>query len=117
MGLYEIFFPEQAQAEHLRNIASAMQRQQRAGKRTSAPPELEEDVGALSLVLLGLVGTLVEKGVITREELLEHFRRVDTLDGAADGQVSLDALRAALGFPPPDPGPPPAPVPRKRRQR
>jgi len=117
MGLYEIFFPEQAQAEHLRNIATSMRRRQRSGERSSVPAELEEDVGTLCLVLLGLVGTLVEKGVITREELLEHFRRVDTLDGAADGKVSLDALRAALGFAPPDPDRPPAPVPRQRRPR
>lgn len=117
MGLYEIFFPEIAEADHLRSIAESMRRQEWAKRRRSAPPDLGQDVGALCLVLLGLVGTLVEKGVITRDELLGHLRRVDALDGAADGKVSPEALRAALGFAPPDPGPPPAPLPRKRRSR
>ncbi|HEX5138511.1 MAG TPA: hypothetical protein VFY93_16175 [Planctomycetota bacterium] len=60
--------------------------------------DLRDDLGTLGLVLLGLIGSLVEKGVVTREEILAHLRRVDEIDGAADGKVTPDQVRDALGL-------------------
>lgn len=76
----------------------------------------DEEVGALGLMLLGLVGTLVEKGVITREELIAQLRKVDEIDGAADGKVTPEQVQAALGIARPDPGPKAAPVPTRKRR-
>lgn len=85
-------------------------------ERQRLTSRLAEDVGGLGLVLMGLVGLLIEKGVITRDELLAHLRRVDTIDGFADGKVTPEQLRVALGIAPPDPGPKPAPVPTRKRR-
>jgi uncharacterized protein YceH (UPF0502 family) len=90
----------------------------RAGgrERTRLSTRVAEDLGALGLVLMGLVGLLVEKGILTRDELLAQLRRVDELDGVADGKVTPEQLRVALGIAPADPGPPPAPVSMRRRR-
>jgi len=77
---------------------------------------VEDDVGALGLVILGLVGMLVEKGVITRDDLLGHLHRIDGLDGAADGKVTPDQVRAALGLAVATPAPRPTPTPKRRRR-
>jgi hypothetical protein len=78
--------------------------------RSALRAEIQDDLGVLGRVLLGLVLALVEKGVITHAELLEHLRG---LDGDADGKVTPDAIRAALGLP----AAPPRPAPARRRKR
>lgn len=115
MGIYPLlFFPHASNAEvdRLRMVARSIAAS-RARRRVRA--DVAGDVGALGLVLLGLVGTLVEKGVLTNEELLAHLRRVDELDGVADGKVTPDQVRAALGLAQPDPGPTVVPKPKRKR--
>jgi hypothetical protein len=117
MGLYEFFYPQLAQAEALRNIAASMGRAARAGAATRRKAsEADESIGTLALVLLGLVGTLVEKGVIRKEDLLDQLRKVDGLDGAADGKVDPAHVLAALGFALPAAPPAQAPVPKRTRR-
>jgi len=119
MSLMDWFFPEQAEAQHLRSIARSMRRQERTRRRAdrktgTALSDLEDDLGFLALTLLSLVGTLVEKGVLAEEEFAAHLARVDGLDGVEDGRLSPDALRGALGFPRPKPPEPKAPTPTPR---
>lgn len=81
MPTYDILLNDAMEAERLRNVARSIAASR---SRRRIREGVADDVGALGLVLLGLVGTLVEKGVLTRDELLAHLRRVDELDGAAD---------------------------------
>ena len=88
---------------HLRSIAHSMRGRSRAGRGAdrrakAARSDIEDDVGVLALVLLSLVGSLVEKGVLAEDELLAHLMRLDGLDGVADGKLTPDALRGALGL-------------------
>ena len=115
MDTYGLLFPHNhsAEAERLRGLARSIAAS-RARRRIRAG--VGDDVGALGLVLLSLVGTLIGKGVLTREELLAHLRRVDELDGLADGKVTPEQMREALGIVPPDGNTPPSPVRRRRRR-
>lgn len=113
MDTYSVLFPDSdPAATRLHSVARSIAAS-RARRRIRA--KVEDEVGALGLVLLSLVGTLVEKGVLTRDELLAHLRRVDELDGVADGKVTPEQLRVALGITPPEPEAPIAPVPKRRR--
>ena len=47
----------------------------------------------LCLVLLSLVESLVDKGVLSEEELNEKLAAVDAADGEIDGQTDLKRLR------------------------
>jgi hypothetical protein len=122
MGLYEFFYPHQAQAEALRSIAASMGRAARSDAATRRKTtEMDEGVGTLALVLLGLIGTLIEKGVIRRDDLLAQLGKVDAIDGVADGKVDVGQVLRALGFAPPEPEPEPEPLPEapvsRRRRR
>jgi hypothetical protein len=117
MGLYEFFYPHAAQAEALQSIARTMGRATQSGKEARRDAnEIDEGLGTLTLVVLGLVAALVEKGAIRREDLHEQLRRIDGIDGAADGRVDPAQVFAVLGFAPPPPPPPQAPVPRRTRR-
>lgn len=54
-----------------------------------------DDLGTLGLVLLGLISSLLEKGVLTRDDLVAHLREIDR-----SGRVTPDHVRAALGLEP-----------------
>ena len=87
----------------------------RSGRRASRQrEELETDVGFLALTLLSLVRSLVDKGVLSAEELRAHMRELDAADGVEDGRLDPDAARDSLGAPAPARPEPPAP---KRRRR
>jgi len=77
--------------------------------------ELEEDVGFLTLTLMGLIRSLVDKGLITRDQLQAEMQALDLTDGEADGRLEPDAAREAFGMEPPPPEPE-APTPRRKRR-
>jgi hypothetical protein len=98
MSLYDFFFPEQAQATHLREIA----RSQRTGKRDSRSrkreskkriDDLEDDLGYVALVLGSLLQKLDEKGHVTRDEARAVMSELDGLDGAQDGKLDINILK------------------------
>lgn len=112
MGLFEFFFPQWAAAEHLREISEQKKRPLWTEERRSVPPPsvqqrlieqstdqnrrirtLEEDVGFVSLVLLGILERLDEKGVVAKRDVLEVMRDLDALDGAVDGRINIQVLR------------------------
>lgn len=108
MSFFDFFFPEQAQATHLRRIAerqrSAERRSDRAHRsrlqqadRSEALEkrieELEGDLGFVALVLGAVMGHLDEKGTLDRDDLRKVISELDGLDGIKDGKLSIDVLR------------------------
>ena len=99
MDLLDFLYPEHAQARHLRDIASAL-RSRPGDNRVAgrARKGIEADVGSIALVCMSLVATLVEKGVITEEELRKHIEALDGLDARDDHALEPNVLRGALGM-------------------
>ncbi len=111
MGLFEFFFPEWAAAEHLKTIRDMHRRARRRTAKRRLPSArnragmvreadvnkrieaLEEDVGFLSLLLLGILDVLSEKGAVTMEEVIGCMADLDSLDGIRDGRVNVQVLR------------------------
>jgi len=121
MSFMDFYFPEQAEAMHLRSISRNLRRgsisARGAARRTRAELEgMEEDLGFLALALFSLVGSLVERGVLDEDEIKQHMQRLDGLDGVEDGKLDTDAPRGALGLARKPSENPPAPQPRRRRR-
>ena len=108
MSLFDFFFPDQAQAAHLRRIADQSARSER--RRNSASREakatldslqqqvedLRGDLGFTALVLGALVARLDEKGVVTRADLQAVMARLDLTDDLADGTLDVERLKALV---------------------
>lgn len=98
MSLFDFFFPEQAQAAHLRQLASSQRTRARSESRRRTASDqrlesLEDDVGYLALVLGALLRSVDEKGVVTREEVRETVLELDAIDGVRDGKLDVNVLR------------------------
>ena len=99
MKLFDFFFPQEAQAAHLRRMADHqamdLRRQahdERARARRHAEIDarlesLEQEVGFLTLMLEAIIRKTDEKGLITRAELKALMERVDAEDGRVDGRI------------------------------
>lgn len=100
MDLLDFLYPEHAQARHLRDIASALRARPAGANRVAsrARKGIEADVGSIALVCMSLVATLVEKGIITEEELRTHIEALDGLDARDDHALEPNVLRGALGM-------------------
>jgi hypothetical protein len=110
MSLYDFFFPDEAQAQHLRKMAIQseyanrlrehesgllQQSNQQLGGRVA---RLERDVGALALVVASILKRLDEKGHVTRDEVKETIQKLDLLDSVRDGKISVEDLGAGNFF-------------------
>jgi len=60
-----------------------------------------ENVGELNLLMLVTMRALLDKGVVTYEDLGRYFAQIDAIDGKADGKITLEDVRNALGLRPP----------------
>lgn len=104
MSLFDFFFPEQAQASHLRRLAQNTSRksamENSARRRTlqleTRVEELEASLGFTTLVLGALVQALDQKGVVTRDDLRTVMHEVDSIDGVTDGKIDIDFLRGRM---------------------
>lgn len=103
MDLFDFFFPEQAQASHLRNIA----RSQRLMATSRPGPfddhgdevaELRQEVNFLTLVLAGLLKRLGETKTLSLDDLSDLLKEIDHLDGLSDGGLDPGVLRGLLGI-------------------
>lgn len=100
MDLVDALFPQQAAASNLRNISTSLAGMSTAGRMTNDQlRKLAGDLGLVTLLLMSLVRSLVEKGVVTQEEITGRLQELDHADGVADGKLSPDALRAIMGVP------------------
>ena len=106
MDLLDFLYPEHDQARHLRDIATSLRGRPVAESRAAsrATKAIEGDVGSIALVCMSLVATLVEKGVITEEELRKHIEALDGLDARDDNSLEPNVLRGALGLKEPPTG-------------
>lgn len=108
MSLFDFFFPEQAQASHLRRLAEQHYRAERYSEhaeRRSQDYELritdlerrvldtERDLGFVSLLLGSLLNTLDKNGVVNHNDVRSALEELDTHDGFRDGQLDIDKLR------------------------
>ena len=98
MSFFDFFFPEQAQASHLRRIASRsnFDRKRNRNRHTASRKrlnDLERDVGFLALVVGTLMQQLDEKEVLRRDDVRAALAELDEVDGVKDGKLDLSILR------------------------
>ena len=110
MDFLDFFFPEQAQASHLRQIAAqnqqqalalhrerfhSAQEQRQTESRTqeleSRVQKLERDVGQAGLVIEALIELLEEAGTFPREAVASRTADIDARDGTVDGRQTPPA--------------------------
>ena len=109
MSLFDFFFPEQAQASHLRRLAEQQHRSQRHDSRSGRRDQeqtlriseledrvldLERDLGFVTLLLGSLLHAANNKGVVTRDEVCSVLEELDAHDGFEDGRLDIESLRA-----------------------
>lgn len=112
MDFLNLFFPQQAQAIHLREIAEATQhqastlqqerfqreRQRREDESRVAGMEqrmaqLERDVGQAGLVIEALLELLEESKTLNRQLVAERTAAIDARDGVVDGRHTPERPR------------------------
>jgi hypothetical protein len=100
MDLFDFFFPEQAQAKHLRQIArsqtiaAASTRSDRQSEEVAA---LRTDVKFLTLVLTTILKRLAENKTMSLADVQDLLGEIDALDGMPDGGLDPNVLRGLLG--------------------
>ena len=102
MDLFDFFFPEQAQATHLRAIAkrgslAPTVRHHRSDDQTDEIKALKEDVNFLTLVLVALLRRFTETETASLADVQDLLEEIDGLDGVADGGLDPGVLRGLLG--------------------
>ena len=107
MSFFDFFFPEQAQASHLRAIAeqgqsqvtafhrqryqqAQLQREELSRTRTQEQriAQLEQDLSHAGLAIEALLELLEQSGVVTREALAVRTEEIDLRDGVVDGRIT-----------------------------
>lgn len=115
MSFFDFFFPQEAQASHLRRIAEqqelqaqqeGMQRfrdeRERRWEASSSQAleqrveELEQDLGQASLVIEALIQLLESSGAVKREDIAARAIAIDSADGVTDGRVTPNLSRPFL---------------------
>ena len=110
MSFFDFFFPEQAQASHLRAIASqgeqstfaahrerirsAQQRRLEAARERNSEKRIEQlegDLAQAGLVIEALIELLDESGAVSRESLAQRVNKIDARDGLEDGRITPGA--------------------------
>ena len=107
MSLFDFFFPEQAQAMHLRTLAEQSAYRPRHESRVRMDDSsiaikghakrldlAEDDLGTLALVCESLIRLGERKGLFTRDELLKVMAEVDVEDGRKDGKFKANSMTA-----------------------
>ncbi len=100
MSLFDFFFPEEAQASHLRRLADTTARnntrariaQTRSDHATRSSEkrirELEEEVSQLTIILEALLEKLSEDGSLSRADLAKKVAEINTRDENADEDIT-----------------------------
>jgi hypothetical protein len=100
LDLFDFFFPEQAQASHLRKIAKQRSVSSGPAGGTAQSSELQalrDDVGFLTLVITALLRRLSETETLSLADVQDLLDEIDALDGVADGGLDPGVLRGLLG--------------------
>ena len=105
MDMFDFFFPEQAEATHLRRISSSLSRSQNstramantARRAADDVADLRSDVAFLTLVLAAILKRLTEKETMSLADVSDLLIDIDGLDGLPDGGLNPGVLRGMLG--------------------
>ena len=99
MDLFDFFFPEQAQASHLRKIARqrSLPRRPAVSDNSQEVEALRDDVKFLTLVVTALLRRLTETETASPADIQDLIDEIDGLDGVADGGLDPGVLRGLLG--------------------
>jgi hypothetical protein len=100
VDLFDFFFPEQAQATHLRAIARKGSLTSQRIVRSDESSEIEalqEDVNFLTLVIAALLRRFAETETASLADVQDLLDEIDALDGVADGGLDPRVLRGLLG--------------------
>lgn len=117
MDLFDFFFPEQAQAKHLRDIARNQRRAASMSASLSAKTvrqsdevsALREDVKFLTLVVATILKRLAETKTMNLNDVRDLLDEIDALDGVPDGGLDPGVFRSLLGILKQEAEPEPAP--------
>jgi hypothetical protein len=108
MSLFDFFFPEQAQAVHLRSIAQSARSQdfqrskeifekRRESFRDARPDQrvekLQRELEQSALVIESLISLLEDKKILTRQECQLRIAQIDSADGVVDGRITPEDER------------------------
>ncbi len=105
MDMFDFFFPEQAEASHLRRISSSLSRTSvsthaaadAARRAADEVTDLRDDVKFLTLVVTAILKRLAETETMSLDDVKDLFDEIDGLDGIGDGGLEPGALRGLLG--------------------
>ena len=97
LDLFDFFFPEQAQASHLRKIANNRPQTKPASVERDKIDALRRDVNFLTLVLTSILKRLDETKTLSLGDVQDILSGVDTMDGIADNGLDPKMLRGLLG--------------------
>ncbi|MGB0370592.1 MAG: hypothetical protein ACPGN3_04520 [Opitutales bacterium] len=105
MSLFDFFFPEVAQASHLRALRDqgsrsqqrarheSRQRRYRQQELESRVEALEEDLGYVSLVMASMLEQLDANGTLKRDDIRSIIAEIDKQDGKEDGKLDVNFLK------------------------
>ena len=100
MDLFDFFFPDQAQAHHLRRIASRREKPVSTPSQIQPSAEIQslrEDVNFLVLVIAAILKRSNETEDASLGDVQDIIDEIDALDGVADGGLDPKVLRGLLG--------------------
>ncbi|MDP6719790.1 MAG: hypothetical protein QGF59_14105 [Pirellulaceae bacterium] len=105
MDMFDFFFPEQAEAAHLRQISRTLASSRRtsgtaaatARRNESELDDLRTDVRFLSLVIAAILKRLAEQETMSLGDVSDLLSDIDGLDGLPDGGLEPGVLRGILG--------------------
>ena len=101
MSLIEIF-RNSRQDSQIRHLQTQLEYGSGKDVRDAAKANrVAENVGELNLLMLVTLRALLDKGIVTYEDLGKYFAQIDAIDGKADGKITLEDVRNALGLRPP----------------
>ena len=60
---------------------------------------LKNEIGSITLILLALIKSLIDRGIFSHDEFCEIIKELDIEDGSLDGKSSINKLRSILNFP------------------
>ena len=111
MSLFDLMFPQQAQAIYLkdllaqnkRSLSSKRPEESRSSSSSSSSNEikllkkeneqLRNDMGVIALSLASLMRAIEKKGLLTNHEIKDMINEVDFLDSVKDGKLDINFLR------------------------
>lgn len=110
MSAFDFFFPQQAQASHLRDLVRQKQNEYYNDQRDKQDAleelkyaqktiqKMEREMGETQLLVKAMMEMMEESGVCNSNELLAKIQEIDLRDGVADGQVTAQRNRPKPKF-------------------